>query len=162
MIVSLKKAKMEDIERLTLSIMTLGNLPYNLTQDSVRDIIDYTYFFENDDGMIMAIVGAIRSNLKDGTTRYEIKYALYDETLIAYSIDRSPQFLMTQLIRELCANLSEWSVWIDVDYQASIGLYETENTREVLSRAAIDNGFKNAENRFHYIRVMPIDFESLH
>lgn len=162
MIVSLKKATLDDIDRLTIAIMALGDLPYSITTSEMADIIDYTYYMENDDGLIMALVSAVRLNLTDGTTKYQIKYALYDKTLISYSIDRSVESIMELLIRELCASLSEWSVWIDIDYQASIGLDDTDGAREVLQKAVLRNGFKNAENRFSYIRVMPIDFDSLH
>ena len=70
---------------------------------------------------------------------------------------------MYNLIRELCADLNDWSVWIDIEYQAGINLGASkEDTISIITESVLANGFKQAINRFAYIRVMPIDFGKLH
>lgn len=171
-LVEIKKASLTDTYKLCTAIMELKTNRDCITQAEMQEYIDRTYYAVIN-GRICAIVVAIREQLSWNTTypdhvctthpnRYIIKYALMDK----YALDQDgsdPKKVMSRLFRELCADLSDWSVWLDIDYQAEInGWTAKEDVIDILTVAAEENSFKQSENRFSYLRVTPIDFGKLH
>lgn len=170
--IEFKRASLTDTYKLCTAIMELKTSRECITQAEMQEYIDRTYY-ATIDGRIVAIVVAIRELLSWNTVypdhvtttnpnRYLIKYALVDK----YTIEKDgndPKKVMSRLFKELCADLSDWSVWLDIEYQADInGWTAKDDVIEILTAAAEDNSFKQSKNRFSYLRVMPIDFGSLH
>ena len=168
---NIKKARIQELDRMLIAIMTMKNSADCITTDEMHDYIDRTYYAEDDKHNILAIVCANRRSipyseeataLNAYSTRYQIKYSLFSKQAIedaGYDAIK----VMTRLLKELCADLSDWSVWLDVEFQAEVNLGSSaEDTIEILTNAALANSFHNTANRFAYIRVMPIDFISLH
>ena len=170
---TLKKADIKDIESLVITLMTMKQSEQNITIAEMHEYIDRTYYYEDSKYGIVAIVCATRQLLNEKTqypsytrienpNRYQIKYALFNKSLIEMC-DSNPARLMYNLIRELCADLNDWSVWIDIEFQSEINLgAEQKDTLEILSEAVTKNYFRKGINRFEYIRVMPIDFAEFH
>lgn len=168
-----KKASIEDADYLLMEIMRMKNSDECLTEEEVYELIDRTYYYIDEQRYIAAIVCVVRDMLIDynrfpthtrveNPNRYRIKYALFNSGLLAME-NVSPKKVMNSLIREVCASLNDWSVWIDIDYMSNINDGASpEETKEVLQYAAAKNYFKTASNRFGYIRVMPIEFDKLH
>ena len=169
--ISIKKARMRDLERVLMSLMSMKSSEDCITTNEMHDYIDRTYFAEDDKENILAIITvnrrsieyseeATRQNLN--STRYQIKHLLFSKQAIeeaGYDCTK----VVKRLVKELCADLSDWSVWIDVEYQADINLGASkEDTISIITESILANGFKQAINRFAYIRVMPIDFGKLH
>lgn len=170
--IEIKKGTLKDQEKLCFAIMRLKNSKECITNAEMQEYLDRTYYCEID-GEIVAVITAIRELLTDTTqypsysitthpNRYIVKYCLFDK----YTIDRNHYdsvSIMNRLMKELCADLSDWSVWIDVEYQADISESTSkEDVINILSEVAKNNSFKEATNRFSFIRVTPIDFGSLH
>lgn len=173
MILNIRKATHSDVNRMAIALMSMKSSVECITQTEMFEYINRTYYAEDYDGNIVAIICANRQlmpYLNEGktdmslmTNRYQIKYALFDDKKIK-SLGYTSERVMIRLMRELCADLSDWSVWLDIQFQAEINIgSDKEKTIEVLSKAALENGFKNGDsNRFAYIRVMPINFAGLH
>lgn len=168
---NIKKARIEELDRMVLTLMTMKNSEDCITTNEMHDYIDRTYYAEDGNKNIVAIVCANRRSIpysEEATaldlysTRYQIKYSLFSKQAIedaGYDATK----VMTRLLKELCADLSDWSVWLDVEFQAGINLGSSaEDTTEILTNAALANSFHKASNRFGYIRVMPINFTTQH
>ena len=162
---------MRDLERILMAIMTMKDSEDCITIDEMHDYIDRTYYAEDENSNILAIITANRRSIdysEEATrqnlnsTRYQIKHLLFSKQAIeeaGYDCTK----VVTRLVKELCADLNDWSVWIDVEYQAEINLGASkEDTISIITESVLANGFKQAINRFAYIRVMPIDFGKLH
>lgn len=170
--ISFEKASRDDSYRLIMAIMSMKTSSEVITSAEMQEYMDRLYYCSID-GTVVAIVVAIRQQLTDTTqypgyavttfpSRYNVKYALVDKNTIESS-GYSAKDVMCRLIRELCANLSDWSVWFDVDYHAGNNeMTSEEDTREILAYAAESNEFRPCLNRFCYLRVTPIDFGALH
>lgn len=168
-----KKASIEDAEYLLMELMRMKNSDECLNIDEIYEFIDRTYFYADERNYIVAIICVVRDLITDynvfpthtrveNPNRYRIKYALFNYGLLSLE-NASPEKIMNSLIREVCASLNDWSVWLDIDYMSSINAGASkEETKEVLKYAATKNYFKAAINRFGYIRVMPIEFDKLH
>lgn len=167
-----KKAELEDMHTLTMAIMSMKTDIESITSAEMQEYMDRLYYCTIDD-KIVAIVVAIRQQLTQNTqypdymsttfpSRYNIKYALMDKGTIEDN-GYNTKSIMCRLFRELCADLSDWSVWFDVDYHASInGMTSEEDAKEILVYVAESNSFRPCLNRFCYLRVTPIDFGALH
>ena len=162
---------MRDLERILMAIMAMKDSEDCITIDEMHDYIDRTYYAEDENSNILAIITANRRSIdysEEATrqnlnsTRYQIKHLLFSKQAIeeaGYDCTK----VVTRLVKELCADLNDWSVWIDVEYQAEINLGASkEDTISIITESILANGFKQAINRFAYIRVMPIDFGKLH
>ena len=162
---------MRDLERILMAIMTMKDSEDCITTDEMHDYIDRTYYAEDENSNILAIITANRQSIdysEEATrqnlnsTRYQIKHLLFSKQAIeeaGYDCTK----VVKRLVKELCADLNDWSVWIDVEYQAEINLGASkEDTISIITESVLANGFKQAINRFAYIRVMPIDFGKLH
>lgn len=162
---------MRDLERILMAIMAMKNSEDCITTDEMHDYIDRTYYAEDENGNILAIITANRRSIEYSeeatrqnlnSTRYQIKHLLFSKQTIeeaGYDCTK----VVKRLVKELCADLSDWSVWIDIEYQAGINLGASkEDTISIITESVLANGFKQAINRFAYIRVMPIDFGKLH
>ena len=172
MVIEIKKAKFEELDRFALALMTMKQSEDCITRDEMYDYIDRTYYLEDENKNILAIVCANRRSIEYSeeatrvynapATRYQVKYALFIKQAIEDNgLDATK--VMTRLFKELCADLSDWSVWLDVEFQAKVNLgSKEEDTISILTEAALANGFKKAVNRFAYIRVQPINYGSLH
>lgn len=162
---------MRDLERILMAIMAMKDSEDCITIDEMHDYIDRTYYAEDENSNILAIITANRRSIdysEEATrqnlnsTRYQIKHLLFSKQAIeeaGYDCTK----VVKRLVKELCADLSDWSVWIDIEYQAGINLGAIkEDTISIITESVLANGFKQAINRFAYIRVMPIDFGKLH
>lgn len=162
---------MRDLERILMTIMAMKDSEDCITTDEMHDYIDRTYYAEDENSNILAIITANRRSIEYSeeatrqnlnSTRYQIKHLLFSKQAIeeaGYDCTK----VVKRLVKELCADLSDWSVWIDVEYQAGINLGASkEDTISIITESVLANGFKQAINRFAYIRVMPIDFGKLH
>ena len=162
---------MRDLERILMAIMAMKDSEDCITIDEMHDYIDRTYYAEDENSNILAIITANRRSIdysEEATrqnlnsTRYQIKHLLFSKQAIeeaGYDCTK----VVTRLVKELCADLNDWSVWIDVEYQAEINLGTSkDDTISIITESVLANGFKQAINRFAYIRVMPIDFGKLH
>ena len=172
MVVNIKKATLADKNDLLLAIMRMKNSVECITNEEMQEYMDRTYFCEIN-GDIVAVVTAIREVLthtnvypdKTITTnpnRYLVKFCLFDQYKLEY-FEVNAERIMTRLLSELCADLSDWTVWIDIDYQVELNTSVIkESAIEVLTKAVTSNQFKPTVNRFSYIRLSPIDFGALH
>ena len=171
MILRIKKADVQDIPKMCITLMSMKESADCITESEMHDFIDRTYYAEDENGNILAIITANRRSIaysEEATrqnlnsTRYQIKHLLFSKQAIeeaGYDCTK----VVTRLVKELCADLNDWSVWIDVEYQAEINLGASkEDTISIITESILANGFKQAINRFAYIRVMPIDFGKLH
>lgn len=171
MILQIKKADVKEIPRLCITLMSMKESADCITEDEMHDFIDRTYYAEDENRDILAIITANRRSIEYSeeatqqnmnSTRYQIKHLLFNKQAIeeaGYDCTK----VVTRLVKELCVDLNDWSVWIDVEYQAGINLGTSkEDTISIITDAVLANDFKKAVNRFAYIRVMPIDFGKLH
>ena len=169
--INIKKARTQELDRMILALMIMKDSADCITTDEMHDYIDRTYYAEDENKNILAIVCANRRSISYSeeataldlcSTRYHIKYSLFSKQAIedaGYDATK----VMTRLFKELCADLSDWSVWLDVEFQAGINLGSSaEETTEVLTNAALANSFHKMSNRFGYIRVMPINLTTQH
>lgn len=162
---------MRDLERILMAIMTMKDSEDCITTDEMHDFIDRTYYAEDENSNILAIITANRRSIDYSekatrqnlnSTRYQIKHLLFSKQAIEEA-GYDCMKVVTRLVKELCADLNDWSVWIDIEYQAEINLGASkEDTISIITESVLANGFKQAINRFAYIRVMPIDFGKLH
>lgn len=162
---------MRDLERILMAIMAMKDSEDCITIDEMHDYIDRTYYAEDENSNILAIITANRRSIdysEEATrqnlysTRYQIKHLLFSKQAIEEA-GYDCMKVVTRLVKELCADLNDWSVWIDIEYQAGINLGTSkDDTISIITESVLANGFKQAINRFAYIRVMPIDFGKLH
>lgn len=171
--IQFERAKLEDLSELAIAIMSMKTSDDCITLADMQEYMDRLYYCTIDD-KIVAIVVVIRQQLKWSVqypdhvcttfpNRYNVQYTLIDKGTIESSGDFRADSVMCRLFREVCADLSDWSVWFDIDYHAGINaMTSKEDAEEIFRYAAESNGFKPTMNRFCYLRVVPIDFGALH
>ena len=167
-----KKATLEDIKTVVTAIMNLKNTNSCITDAEAYEFIDHCYYaYDQDLNSVVGIVAATREILTEtselnGETvethphRYKIVYMLGDDYAIEeYSSPQNLQSVMVYLVRELTADMNDWSVWVDTnDIFVSDDFYNVS-----LYRALRSNYFRPHKTEPNLmIRTMPVNFDRLH
>lgn len=167
-----KKATPDDIDDIIVAIMSLKNDYKNITVEEAQEFIDHCYYAIDDTtGFIVAVIAAIRETLTEFSevegsmisvhpNRYKIKYMVGDDYQIEeHNKPNTYQSVMVYLVRELCHDMNEWSVWVDTD-----DVYTTDEYKDsAIFRALRTNYFaQSLTEPTVLIRAMPIDFDALH
>ena len=163
-----KKASLNDLERLAITIMVLNGS--EVEQDDVKTFIDRCYYFEDTvTKSIVALVAAVRTVLEfpsevEGEiiqtypNKYTIKYCLFDYNAIVHS-GEDPSRLLSYLIKELTADMNDWPVVIDPTEQAMMNkLNSYDQTMQSMKPALEKNSFKIYSDHLAYMRASPINF----
>lgn len=169
-----KRASVRDLQKITLAVMCLKGSPECITTDEMQDYIDRCYYCEDTDTHnIVAIIVAARitldyPSLVEGeviTTypnKYQIKYALFDTQAIK-DAGEDVEKVLSCMIRELTADMNDWSVMVDPESLASFNFTsDKEESLKCLKKALENNSFKLAVNRTGMYRLMPIDFNRMY
>lgn len=168
-----KKAELCDVNRVAIAIMQLKSTDTNVTESEVMALIDHCYYAYDDNlDTIVALVAAEREVLTETSqvsgqietvypNRYFIRYIVADDYIIEeMNKDLTVYSVLNYLIRELVGDMNDWSVWVNVN---DVLTQNNEAFNDALLKALRSNYFAaHINNHDNYIRVMPIDFDSLH
>lgn len=171
MISSVKKASFKDLYKMAYAIMCLKTTTECISTDEMREYIDRCYYCEDKSGNVIAIVAADRivyeypavegETIKTYPNKYRIKYMLYDEHAIKNE-GEDPYNIMRELVRELTADMNDWTVGIDMANQIRMSLSDKDECKETLDKALKTNGFRDMSTGEYMLRGVPLDFNSFH
>ena len=173
MISFVKKASFKDLYKMAYAVMCLKTTSNNITTDEMRQYIDRCYYCEDRSGNVIAIVAAERVVLeypsevageiiKTYPNKYRIKYMLFDQKTIEEEGEDSSN-VMRELLRELTADMNDWTVNVDLEAQSKMSLSDKDECKEILNKALKYNGFKDMSTTGDLLlRGVPLDFDSFH
>ena len=164
-----KKATLEDLDKVIIGIMQLKDTETCVTTIEAMDFINHCYYAEDDtNDFIVGIVAATREVLEEFSevegsvvttypNRYNIVYMLGDDFAIEEYCKHSLHDVLVYLVRELVADMNDWSVWAD----PSRLFNEDDKFNSAANIALRTNDFVKNQDGI-YIRAMPLQFDKNH
>lgn len=166
-----KKATLEDLDKVIIGIMQLKDTDTCVTTVEAMEFIDHCYYAEDDaSNYIVGIVAATREVLQEYSevedsvvttypNKYNIVYMLGDDYFIEEYNKQTLQDIMVYLVRELSADMNDWSVWADTSK-----IFTTDDKfNNAIAIALRTNDFVKSKSHDNmYIRVMPLQFNKNH
>lgn len=167
-----KRASTKDLYKIAYAIMCLKTTSESITTEEVKHYVDRCYYCEDRSGNIIAIIAAERivfeypsevegETIKTYPNKYRIKYMLYDAYAIK-SMGEDPAELLREMVRELTADMSDWTVSVNLSKLSKISIDSEEDCKETLKYALNSNGFRNMSDEDLMLRATPLNFDSFH